>query len=86
MNNPRENNCDFCADEVLNGAGHYFNDDRICRECYDIAMNPAPQQPEGHESRCLCMKCEDWANNLLDWESANPNHPDNPNSKERQVR
>ena len=44
-----------------------------------------PQQPtdelgETHISWCECDECETWALALLDWESRNPNHPDNPNS------
>lgn len=27
-----------------------------------------PSQPEGHDSKCPCAKCENWAEALLDWE------------------
>jgi hypothetical protein len=29
---------------------------------------PRPEQPEGHESKCPCLACEDWAWQLLYWE------------------
>jgi hypothetical protein len=32
-------------------------------------MRPRPEQPEGHESKCPCLACNTWANDLLDWES-----------------
>ena len=31
---------------------------------------PRPQQPEGHDTQCPCLECEDWAYALLDWEDA----------------
>lgn len=29
-----------------------------------------PTQPEGHESKCPCYECEQWAEAHLDWEQA----------------
>lgn len=31
-------------------------------------MRPRPEQPEEHESKCPCLACNTWANDLLDWE------------------
>jgi len=27
-----------------------------------------PKQPFGHESKCLCMQCENWAIDHLNWQ------------------
>lgn len=34
-----------------------------------IASAPKkPIQPEGHESKCPCGRCEAWANEFIDWQ------------------
>lgn len=37
-----------------------------------------PQQPEGHESKCPCLECEDWAWALLWWEQEEKDAGRNP--------
>jgi hypothetical protein len=29
-----------------------------------------PEQPEGHDSKCPCARCEKWAKELLSWKPA----------------
>lgn len=31
-------------------------------------MRPRPQQPDGHEAKCPCYKCDEWAYDLIHWE------------------
>jgi hypothetical protein len=42
--------------------------DKKSLEAMINAVPKKPRQPVGHESRCPCYKCEEWANNLIDWE------------------
>jgi hypothetical protein len=34
-------------------------------------MSEKPEQPKGHDNKCPCFYCEEWANELLDWEMEN---------------
>ena len=43
MRNP-ELACDWCGDEVANGAGVMMDDDRVCSECAEQSGWPSPMQ------------------------------------------
>lgn len=50
--NGSEYGCDRCGEDVPNGAGHYRDDDRLCRECFDKA---SPR--ENVERIAVCGDC-----------------------------
>ena len=37
---PIEHACDLCGVNVENGDGRYFEDDRLCGWCFDVARQP----------------------------------------------
>ena len=51
-----------CKRKDTQGDGWF--DGYVAEENY----SEAPKQPEGHESKCPCCDCDDWAYKLIDWE------------------
>lgn len=43
---------------------------------------PKPLQPEGHESKCPCFACDEWAYDLIFWEEEEVQAGRNPWAQE----